>query len=144
LFNHVQVGCSFINIWHNLPTSTTPKELSKANFKNEICQVDIEIVEETWANQVLLEHLPTSLQIARMLFCERMSMSGEHVNTNKWTWTNIFWNILLTSTKYFENIIWHMGHNIWWSGGIFCHVFIDECYLWMINENGWTFRECWQ
>jgi hypothetical protein len=47
LFNHVQVGCSFINIRHNLPTSTIPKELSKANFKNEICQVDIEIVEET-------------------------------------------------------------------------------------------------
>ncbi len=108
LFNHVQVGCSFINIRHNLPTSTTPKELSKANLKNEICQVDIEIVEETWVNQVLLEHLPTSLQIARMLFCERMSMSGEHVNVNKWTWTNLFWNILLTSTKYFENIIWHV------------------------------------
>jgi hypothetical protein len=82
--------------------------LSKANLKNEICQVDIEIVEETWVNQVLLEHLPTSLQIARMLFCERMSMSGEHVNVNKWTWTNLFWNILLTSTKYFENIIWHV------------------------------------
>ncbi len=47
------------------------------------------------------------------------------------------------STKYLENVLWHMKQNIWWYGRIFCHVFMDEQYLWMkmwmINENGWTF-----
>jgi hypothetical protein len=60
----------------------------------------------------------------------------------KWAWTNFFWNILLMSTKYLKNILWHI-QNIWWHGRIFCHVFVDEWYLWMkmwmIIENGWTF-----
>jgi hypothetical protein len=66
---------------------------------------------------------------------------------NRWAWVNeherIFWNILLTSTKYLENILWHMGQNIRWHGKILCHVFMDEQYLWMkmwrTNENGWKF-----
>jgi hypothetical protein len=47
------------------------------------------------------------------------------------------------ATKYLENIIWHMGQNTWWCGGIFCHMFMDEWYLWMkmlmTNENGPNF-----
>ncbi len=79
----------------------------------------------------------------RMLFREHVIVNNEQVNTSKWTRTNLFWNILLTSTKYLENIIWHMGQNIWWCRGTFCHMFMDEWYLWMkmltTNENGRTF-----
>jgi hypothetical protein len=54
-----------------------------------------------------------------------------------------FWNILLMLTKYLENILWHMGQNIWWHEKIFDHMFMDEWYLWMkmwmTNENGSTF-----
>ncbi len=42
-----------------------------------------------------------------------------------------FLNILLALIKYFENIFWHMGQNIWWHGKILCHMFIDGRYLWM-------------
>ncbi len=65
---------------------------------------------------------------------------------SKWAWISEhdpIWNIMLMSTKYLENIIWNVGDNIWWYGGIFFHVFMDEWYLWikmwMNNENGWTF-----
>jgi len=33
--------------------------------------------------------------------------------------------------EYLGNIIWHMGYNIVWHGGIVCHVSMDEWYLWM-------------
>jgi hypothetical protein len=73
---------------------------------------------------------------------------GCFVCVSKWQWTNLFWNILLTSMECLENIIWHMEQNIWWHEKIFCHVFMDEIYsrmkFWMTNENGWTFHECWQ
>jgi hypothetical protein len=66
----------------------------------------------------------------------------------KWTWMNLFWNTLLTSIRYLENIIWHMGQNIWWCGRIFYRVFMDERYWrminWMINENGWTFSSMFE
>jgi hypothetical protein len=56
-----------------------------------------------------------------MLNGERGSM-----NVNRWTWLNLFWNILLTSKKYGKNIPWHMVNNISWHGGIFYHVYMDE------------------
>jgi hypothetical protein len=44
---------------------------------------------------------------------------------------NLFKNILHTSIEYLKNIFRHLGHNIWWHGKIFYHVFMDERYLWM-------------
>jgi hypothetical protein len=49
----------------------------------------------------------------------------------QWTLTKRILNILLLSIEYLENIIWHMGQNIWWRRIIFYHLFMDEQYLWM-------------
>jgi hypothetical protein len=77
--------------------------------------------------------------LSRFVFITRL-LFHEHVNVSKWTWTNLFWNILLMSIKYLENIIWHMRWNILWCRGIFCHMFIDEWYLWM---KMWMTNEKW-
>jgi hypothetical protein len=49
LFNPIQVGCSLNKIQYTPPTSRTLKELSKADLENEICQVQNDLVEKTWA-----------------------------------------------------------------------------------------------
>jgi hypothetical protein len=49
------------------------------------------------------------------------------VSMNKWTQMNLFKNILLMSMEYF---LTH-GMNIWWHGGIFCHMDMVEQYYWM-------------
>ncbi len=86
-----------------------------------------------------LKHWSSNLHHSSwMLFCECANVSNEQVNMSK-----CFWNILLIFTKYLENIIWHVWHNIWWCGRIFCHVFMDEKYVWMKMwmkiENGLIF-----
>lgn len=63
MFNLAQGRYSPNNIRYTPPTSRTLKELSNADLENKICRVQNELVEETHASQVLLEHLFASFQI---------------------------------------------------------------------------------
>jgi hypothetical protein len=60
-------------------------------------------------------------QKSRMLSCEPMNVS-----TNKWAQANFFRNNLMES-------FWHVGWNIWWCGGVFCHMAVDGRYFWIIK-----------
>jgi hypothetical protein len=78
-----------------------------------------------------------------MLFHERVNMSGEHMNMNKWAQGNLFRNILLTSTKYY---LTHMIEYLW-HGRILCHVsWMNDFLGWkrMINKMDENFNEFWQ
>jgi hypothetical protein len=51
------------NIQYTPLVSKTPTETCAIGLKDKICWLQIELVEEAWGNQVLLEHLFTSFRI---------------------------------------------------------------------------------
>ncbi len=57
LFSPIHVGCSLNSIRYTPPTSKLPKETSKVDIQDEICQLQIELVEEAQDNHAFLEHL---------------------------------------------------------------------------------------
>jgi hypothetical protein len=66
-----------------------------------------------------------------MLFCECMSVNGEHVNMNKWTQGNLFKDILLTSMEYY--VTHRTKYFVMWKN-ILPRV-IDECFFgWKKND----------
>ncbi len=56
------------------PMSRTPKASSNVNLEDEICCLQVELLEEAWDNKLLMEHLFSSSK----LFCKILVASKKH------------------------------------------------------------------
>ncbi len=107
--------------------------------------------QNVWATQFpwakMLKNETGKVHHVKCLICSWGMLFGEcvDINVSKWTLTGehdqIFFGIFCWCQKNIKRILkvffWHMAKNISWRGRIFCYLYMDECYLWIKNINGW-------